>query len=70
MLTPDSITLAGHYPLSTNHYIRRWQDANVREVRRLTNLLLKIQRRGGKMGAPGASVEDLVCHDVPENKRS
>jgi hypothetical protein len=50
--------------------MRRLQDANMREVRRLTNLLLKIQRRERKMEGLEASDEDLVCHDVQENKES
>jgi hypothetical protein len=47
--------------------MRRMQDANMREVRRLTNLLLKIQRRERKLEALKASDED-VCHDVLEKK--
>jgi len=49
--------------------MRRMQDANLREVRRLTNLLLKIQRRGRKMEALEAN-EAEVCHDVSENKET
>jgi len=48
--------------------MRRLQDANLREVRRLTNLLLKIQRRERKLEASEASDEDLVSHDVLEKK--
>ena len=48
--------------------MRRVQDANLREVRRLTSLLLKIQRREGKLEASEASVEDLVLHDVLEKE--
>ncbi|HMD85367.1 MAG TPA: hypothetical protein VKO18_11795 [Terriglobia bacterium] len=47
---------------------RRLQDANLREVRRLTNLLLKIQRRERKTDALESAGDDLVCQDVPENK--
>jgi hypothetical protein len=50
--------------------MRRTQDANMREVRRLTNLLLKIQRQEHKMQGLEASDEDLVSHDVRENKDS
>ena len=46
--------------------MRRMQDANMREVRRLTNLLLKIKRQERKMEALEASDED-VTHDVSEN---
>jgi hypothetical protein len=46
--------------------MRRMQDANMREVRRLTNLLLKIQRRERKLEALGAS-DKCVTHDVSEN---
>ena len=47
---------------------RRVQDANLREVRRLTNLLLKIQRqqRPRKPMEPGEGVPE--GHDVQENK--
>ena len=38
--------------------MRRMQDANMREVRRLTNLLLKIQRRERKMEALEARDEE------------
>jgi hypothetical protein len=48
--------------------MRRMQDANMREVRRLTNLLLKIQRRERKMEALEAAGGAPVCHDVLENK--
>ncbi len=47
---------------------RRIQDANLREVRRLTNLLLKIQSRERRMQATEAPGEASVLHDVPENK--
>jgi hypothetical protein len=41
------------------------QDSNLREVRRLTNLLLRIKRYGRQMG----TLEDTAsCHDVPETK--
>jgi hypothetical protein len=47
--------------------MRRVQDANMREVRRLTNLLLKIGRRKPK--AEEAEVKnDEVSYDVSENK--
>ena len=45
--------------------MRRMQDANMREVRRLTNLLLKMQRREPKMEALEARNEG-VTHDVLE----
>jgi hypothetical protein len=32
--------------------LRRTQDANMREVGRLTNLLLKLKRQASKTGAP------------------
>jgi hypothetical protein len=47
--------------------MRRIQDANMREARRLTNLLLKLQRRGHKAEAPETSHVE-VGHDVSENK--
>jgi hypothetical protein len=47
--------------------MRRIQDANLREVRRLTNLLLKIQRRKCKAQLPQASDPEL-CHDMLENE--
>jgi hypothetical protein len=47
--------------------MRRMQDANMREVRRLTNLLLKIKHQGRKIEELEASEED-VRHDVSENK--
>jgi len=50
--------------------MRRMQDANMREVRRLTNLLLKIKRRERKTEALEASGEAPVCQDVLENKES
>jgi hypothetical protein len=46
---------------------RRIQDANMREVRRLTNLLLKLNRRRHKMEAPEVTDAE-VGHDVAENK--
>jgi hypothetical protein len=49
---------------------RRVQDANMRELRRLTNLLLKIQRKERKKEALEASEEDIVCQDVLESKGS
>ncbi|MGA3323831.1 MAG: hypothetical protein ABSF45_05115 [Terriglobia bacterium] len=48
--------------------MRRLQDANMREVRRRNSLLLKIQRREGKIGPSETSDEDLVSHDVSEKK--
>ena len=50
--------------------MRRMQDANMREVRRLTNLLLKIKRRERKTEALEAGDEAAVCQDVLENKES
>lgn len=47
--------------------MRRIQDANMREARRLTNLLLKLQRRGHKAEAPEVSDVE-VGNDVSENK--
>lgn len=47
--------------------MRRIQDPNIREARRLTNLLLKLKRRGHKSEAPEAS-DMKVGHDVSENK--
>ena len=45
--------------------MRRVQDANMREVRRLTNLLLKIQRRKGQLPQTGK-----VGHDILEKEGS
>ena len=45
--------------------MRRMQDSNFREVRRLTNLLLKIKRYERQMEALGKSA---ALHDVPETK--
>ena len=45
--------------------MRRVQDANLREVRRLTNLLLKIQRRKGQLPQTGK-----VGHDILEKEGS
>ncbi len=47
--------------------MRRMQDANMREVRRLTNLLLKIKRREPKLEAPPAG-DAGPGHDVAENE--
>jgi hypothetical protein len=47
--------------------IRRMQDANMREVRRLTNLLLKIKRREPKLEAPPAG-DAGPGHDVIEKQ--
>jgi len=47
--------------------MRRVQDANMREVRRLSNWLLKIQRRQGPE-APDSSAQAAVSYDVSENK--
>ena len=44
---------------------RRVEEANTREVRRLTNLLLKIQRRKGQLPQTGE-----VGHDVLEKEGS
>src|SRR5208283_5612797 len=49
---------------------RRMQDANMREVRRLTNLLLKMKRQERKMEPLEAAGEAPLRHDVPENKES
>ena len=40
----------------------------MREVRRLTNLLLKLKRRRHKMEAPEVDRRGAVGHDVAENK--
>ena len=41
--------------------LQRWvQDANMREVPRLTNLLLKIQRRKGQLPQTGEVGHDLL----------
>jgi hypothetical protein len=48
--------------------VRRLQDANFREVRRVTNLLLKIKSEKRKKEALEASEEDVAYHDVPETK--
>jgi len=50
--------------------MRRMQDSNFREVRRVTNLLLKIKRQQGKMEALAGSNDDGVCHDLIEDKES
>jgi hypothetical protein len=47
--------------------MRRMQDANMREVRRLTNFLLKIQRRERKMEPLEATEEAPASQDVDEN---
>jgi hypothetical protein len=49
---------------------RRLQDANLPEVRRLTNMIMKLQRREPKMEVPESTDEAPVTHDVPENKDS
>jgi hypothetical protein len=40
--------------------MRRVQDANMREVRRLTNLLLKIQRRKGQLPQTSEGGHDIL----------
>ena len=50
--------------------MRRAQDANMREVRRLTNLLLKLKREERQRPAREASEGPRVPHDVPDNKGS
>jgi len=47
--------------------VRRVQDANMREVRRLTNLLLKIKGRG-QNAEPREQRGDGESHDVSENE--
>ena len=47
---------------------RRLQDANMREVRRLTNMLLKIKGQKRKMEPPESTGEDPEGHDVEEKK--
>ena len=49
--------------------MRRLQDANMREARRLTNMLLKLQSRGHKAKAPQLSDAE-GGHDVSENKET
>jgi hypothetical protein len=48
--------------------MRRMQDANLREVRRLTNLLLKLGRQ--RRPQPGQEMSEVptLGHDVLENK--
>jgi hypothetical protein len=50
--------------------MRRMQDSNFREVRRLTNMLLKIKRQERRMDAleKGDEKRARVSRDVPENK--
>jgi hypothetical protein len=48
--------------------MRRVQDGNAREVRRLTNLLLKIKRQQRRGQGPNASDTALGTHDVSESK--
>jgi hypothetical protein len=50
--------------------VRRAQDANMREVRRLTNLLFKIKRRERKIAAKGTNKDVLRCHDVTDNEEA
>jgi len=45
--------------------MRRTQDVNMREVRRLINLVLRIERYGRQIEALG---ERAALHDVPEMK--
>jgi hypothetical protein len=47
--------------------LRRTQDANIREVSRLTNLLLKLKRQASKISAPWAARRCAGTHDVIEN---
>ncbi|MGD0220986.1 MAG: hypothetical protein ABSF71_01505 [Terriglobia bacterium] len=56
----------GNAPRYTDAFLlRRVQDANLREVRRPTNLLLNIQRRKRRAQLPQTSE---VCHDVLEKE--
>jgi hypothetical protein len=48
--------------------MRRMQDANLREVRRITNLLLKMKRRESKMEPWQANEDGVVTYDVLDNK--
>jgi len=48
--------------------LRRTQDANMREVWRLTNLLLKLKRQAGKNGALRVAHRCAGTCDVTENK--
>ena len=47
--------------------MRRIQDANIREVRRITNMLLKLQRQERSVKVGKASDENPEPHDLPEN---
>ena len=47
--------------------MRRIQDANLREVRRLTNLLLKLKQREDKAEALETTDGGAEAHDVIEN---
>ena len=47
--------------------MRRLQDSNMREVRRLTSMLLKLKHRQPKLAASPASDEG-PGHDVLENE--
>lgn len=49
---------------------RRVQDANIREVRRITSLLWKMKRQEGKMEAAEPCDDGAETHDVTENKES
>jgi hypothetical protein len=49
--------------------MRRLQDANMREARRLTNMLLILQSRGRKAKSPELSDAE-GGHDVSENKET
>lgn len=49
---------------------RRVQDANMREVRRITNLLLKMQRLEAEIDGAEAGDEAAICHEVEENKKA
>ncbi len=66
---PSPIELAAESAPSHKEALvmRHIQDANMREVRRITNLLLKLQRQERGLKVAKASDENLVSHDVPEN---
>jgi hypothetical protein len=66
---PSPIELAAESAPSYKEALvmRRIQDANIREVRRITNLLLKLQPQERSLKVAKTSDENLASHDVPEN---
>ena len=65
--SPYELALEAASPPAETLRMRRVQDANMREVRRLTNLLLKIQCRKGQPKLPQAG-GDKVGHDILEKE--